>query len=174
MTNQSSGRKRNVAQDMATSVGPNRGPNRGPNGGTIVCATRGGQGSRAAQLAAIERARATGKRLIFLYVVDVPLIEAYDEVLSEAMRAEFHWLGEALLNIAQQRAEREQIEAEIVICEGDVMEEIETFLQASEAAVLMLGAPRGTTPDVFGDDAIERFANAIETDTGVAVEVVRP
>lgn len=144
------------------------------NGGPIICATRGGQGSRAVQLAAIERARATGARLVFLYVVDVPLIETYDEVLSEAMRAEFHWLGEALLHIAQQRAEREQIEAEIAICEGDVMEEIESFLQASEAAALMLGAPRGTTPDVFGDDAIERFARTIERDTGVAVEIVRP
>lgn len=155
-----------MAQKIATSGGT--------NGGPIVCATRGGQGSRAVQLAAIERARATDAQLVFLYVVDVPLIEAYDEVLSEAMRAEFRWLGEALLHIAQQRAEREQIEAEIAICEGDVMEEIESFLLASEAAVLMLGAPRGTTPDVFGDDAIERFARTIRRDTGVAVEIVRP
>lgn len=142
--------------------------------GTIVCATRGGQGSRAVQLAAIERAKETGERLVFLYVVDVHLIEEYDEALSGAMHAEFQWLGEALLRVAQQRAEREQVEAEIAIREGVVRDEIEAFLRESDAAVLMLGAPRGTTPTVFGDDAIERFASTIEKDTGVAVKIVRP
>ncbi|MDX1689134.1 MAG: universal stress protein [Candidatus Promineifilaceae bacterium] len=142
--------------------------------GTIVCATRGGQGSRAVQLAAIDRAKERNERLVFLYVVDVPLIKEYDEALSGAMHAESHWLGEALLRVAQQRAQREQVKAEIAIREGDVKEEIEAFLTESDAAVLMLGAPRGTTPTVFGDDAIERFAATIENDTGVAVEIVRP
>ncbi|MDX1687058.1 MAG: universal stress protein [Candidatus Promineifilaceae bacterium] len=142
--------------------------------GTIVCATRGGQGSRAVQLAAIDRAKETDERLIFLYVVDLPLIEEYDEALTGAMRAEFQWLGEALLRVAQQRAERERVDAEIAIREGGVKEEIETFLRESDASVLMLGAPRGTTPNVFGDDAIERFARTIESDTGVAVKIVRP
>ena len=142
--------------------------------GTIVCATRGGQGSRAVQMAAIERAKETGERLAFLYVVDVHLIDEYDEALSGAMRAEFHWLGRALLHVARQRAEREQVEAEIAIREGGVREEIEAFLRESNAAVLMLGAPRGTTPNVFGDDAIERFAHTIESDTGVTVKIVRP
>lgn len=142
--------------------------------GTIVCATRGGQGSRAVQLAAIERAKETGEGLAFLYVVDVHLIREYDEALAEAIRAEFQWLGKALLRVARQRAEREGIDAAIVIREGGVREEIEAFLQEAEAAVLLLGAPRGTTPNVFGDDAIERFAQTIESDTGVAVEIVRP
>jgi len=142
--------------------------------GTIVCATRGGQGSRAVQMAAIERAKESGEKLAFLYVVDLHLIDQYDEALAGAMRAEFQWLGEALLRVAQQRAEREKVEAEITVRLGGVMEEIEAFLRDSEATVLMLGAPRGTTPTVFGDDAIERFARTIESDTGVTVEIVRP
>ena len=36
--------------------------------GCIVCATRGGEGSRAVQLAAIERAKQSGKDLVFLFV----------------------------------------------------------------------------------------------------------
>ena len=141
---------------------------------SIVCATRGGQGSRAVQLEAIEIARETGERLIFLYVVNLSAVEDHEEVLVGAIRSEFHWLGRVLLHVARQRAERAGVEAEIAIREGDVTEEIERFLEQSDARLLLLGAPRGTTPRIFGDDAIEKFAQTIEQDTGVKVEVARP
>jgi nucleotide-binding universal stress UspA family protein len=95
------------------------------------------------------------------------------EVLQEAMHAEFHWLANALLNIARQRAERAGLSAEVIVREGVVKDEIEQFLRDNEASMLLLGAPRGTSPQ-FGDEAIERFAHAIEEDTGVPVTVVRP
>lgn len=142
--------------------------------GCIVCATRGGQGSRAAQLRAIERAKEEDSSLIFLYVVDLRVVGEYDEKLSSAIRAEFHWLGRALLRVAQQRAERMNVEAETAIRDGGVKEEIEQFLRESHADLLLIGAPRGTSTHVFGDDAVEHFAETIEADTGVRVEVVRP
>lgn len=142
--------------------------------GCIVCATRGGQGSRAVHLRAIELAKETDSKLVFLYVVDTRVIGEHDQTLTSAIRAEFHWLGRALLRVAQQRAERADVEAEIAIRDGEVKEEIERFLQDSQATRLLLGAPRDTTSHVFGDDAIEQFARTIEDDTGVAVEVVRP
>lgn len=142
--------------------------------GCIVCATRGGQGSRAAQLKAIRLAKERGSKLLFLYVVDIHVVGEYDETLAPAVRAEFHWLGRALLRVAQQRAERADVEAEIAIRDGEVKEEIERFLDESQATLLLLGAPRGPSTHLFGDDAIEHFARAIEADTGVPVEVVRP
>lgn len=141
--------------------------------GTLVCATRGGEGSRVAQLTAIEMAKSENYHLIFLYVVDSQRVAEQKEVLREAMRAEFHWLANALLNIARQRAERAGLSAEVVVRDGAVMEEIEQFLRDNEASMLLLGAPRGTSPE-FGDEAIERFAQTIEEDTGVHVTVVRP
>lgn len=140
--------------------------------GCIVCATRGGQGSRAAQLRAIERAKEDDSKLVFLYVVDLNLVGEYDEQLSAAVRAEFHWLGRALLRVARQRAEQADVEAEIAIRDGDVKEEIEKFLRETNASRLLLGAPRGTSTGVFGDDAVKQFAETIEADTGVKVEVV--
>lgn len=139
----------------------------------LVCATRGGEGSRAAQLTAIEMARSQDLHLIFLYVVDATRITEYDEVLQEAVRAELHWLANALLNIARQRAEQAGLSAEVVVLEGAVKEQIEQFLRGRQATRLMLGAPRGTSPQ-FGDEAIERYARSIEQDTGVMVTVVRP
>ena len=48
----------------------------------IVCATRGGEGSRAAQMAAIRQARRTGKPLVFLYVTDPYSMGDVDELNS--------------------------------------------------------------------------------------------
>lgn len=139
----------------------------------IVCATRGGEGSRAVQLRAVEKASSEEHKLIFLYVVDVQVVGEFDENLQKAVSAEFHWLGQSLLHIARQRAERAGINAEIAIRDGAVKEEIERFLRESGASLLMLGTPRGTSP-TFGDDTIEQFAKAIEEDVGVPVELVRP
>lgn len=141
--------------------------------GLIVCATRGGEGSRVAQLIAIETARKAEHRLIFLYVVDQEHIAGQDNVLQAAVRAEFHWLGQVLLHIARQRAEAAGLSARIAIRDGIVSDEIEKFLKEQDASLLVLGAPRDTSP-VFGDDAIEQFASRIERETGVPVSVVRP
>ena len=141
--------------------------------GVIVCATRGGEGSRAAQLTAIQFARAEDHQLVFLYVVDKHIIGEPDETLKGAVHAEFHWVGQVMLQIACQRAERAGLIAEMAIRDGAVRDEIEKFLREKEATRLLLGAPRHTSP-VFGDDAIEQFAQTIEADTGVPVQVVRP
>lgn len=143
--------------------------------GSIVCATRGGEGSRAAQLAAIERAKATDKPLIFLYVVDPhSLDDEVDESLRDALLAELNWMGETLLRIAQKRADAAYLGTEVRIRRGSVREEIVRFVKDVKADTLVLGAPRGTTANVFGDDAIERLAESIRQQTAVAVEVIRP
>jgi nucleotide-binding universal stress UspA family protein len=140
----------------------------------IVCATRGGEGSRAAQEVAIRYAQEKQRDLIFIYVVDFKTLDDFDDSLLPSVREELTWLGQSLLRIARRRAEQAGVTAEIVILEGDVRLVIEKFLQDTHAEVLILGAPRGTTANVFGDDAIEQFAQRIEEDTGVRAEIARP
>jgi hypothetical protein len=140
----------------------------------IVCATRGGEGSRAVQLAAIERAKRTGNDLIFLFVADPASRGVVEETLRSAVREELLWMGSAMLQIARRRAEAKEIDVQLAIREGEVNKQIGRFLQEVDAELLFLGAPRGTTSTVFGDDAIERFAQSIKEATGVDVEVVRP
>ncbi len=141
---------------------------------SIVCATRGGEGSRAAQMAAIREARQTGKPLIFLYVTDTSSAGQVDELLLPALRAELNWMGRTLLQVAKQRAEAAGLLAHVEILEGRVEEEIGRFLQKADADLLILGAPRGTTANVFGDDAVEIFAQSIMADTGIEVKVMHP
>ena len=140
----------------------------------IVCATRGGEGSRAVQLAAIERAKQLGKDLVFLFVADVTFQERVEETLHTAVRDELIWMGNVMLQIAKLRAGERDTDVQLVVKVGGVREEIGRFLRESRADLLLLGAPRGTTATVFGDDAIEQFARSIQEETGVAVEVIRP
>jgi nucleotide-binding universal stress UspA family protein len=142
--------------------------------GCIVCATRGGEGSRAVQLAAIERAKQSGKDLVFLFVADTTMHEHVEENLQTAVRDELVWMGNAMLQIARLRAGARHIDVQLKVRVGEVLEEIERFLQDSQADLLLLGAPRGTTAAIFGDDAIEKFARTIHQDTGIQVEVIRP
>ncbi|GJM42630.1 MAG: hypothetical protein DHS20C20_29120 [Ardenticatenaceae bacterium] len=143
--------------------------------GSIVCATRGGEGSRAAQMAAIERAKSLDKPLIFLYVVDPhSLDDDIDESMKDALLTELNWMGETLLRIAQKRADQAFLGTEVKIRRGTVRDEITRFVKDVNADLLVLGAPRGTTANVFGDDAIERLSTWIEEHTAVAVEIIRP
>lgn len=142
--------------------------------GNVVCATRGGEGSRAAQEVAIRYAQANQHDLIFMYVVDFKTLDDFDDSLLPAVRVELTWLGQSLLRIAGNRAEQAGVSAEIVIREGNVQQKIEEFLQETHADILFLGASRGTTANVFGDDAIEKFAQKIQDDTGVRAEIARP
>jgi nucleotide-binding universal stress UspA family protein len=147
----------------------------------IVCATRGGEGSRAVQLAAIERARETGRPLVFLYVADPGSLGDVGHALEAAVREELIWMGKALLRIAQRRAKQEGLTCALVIREGSVRDEIAQYLTTHKAGLLLLGAPRGIAANVFSgqpensdEPAIERFAADIHHSTGVPVEIVSP
>lgn len=144
----------------------------------VVCAMRGGEASRAVQARGIALARAEARALVFLYVVDVDVLErtspAGGRALRAALRNELRWLGEVLLRLAARRARRGGVEAEIALREGRVAEQIQACLAARDAGLLLLGAPRGTTANVFGDDAIERFADRIARESGTEVRIVRP
>ena len=140
----------------------------------IVCATRGGAGSRAVQLAAIQLAKRSGNPLVFLYVVAPGDTDDISFALQEAIREELIWLGKALLYVAEKRARDAGLKAETVVLLGDVQDEISRYLTEHNATVLLLGAPRGTTAELSGDDAVERFATRINENSGVDVQIVRP
>ena len=142
--------------------------------GPIVCATRGGEGSWAVQLLAIQRATESKRPLIFLFVADPTNLQPYDAILKTAVESELIWMGETLLRIAQLRADSAHIISEVKIRPGRVVEEVIRCVRDQQASLLLLGAPRGTTANVFGDDAIEQFAQKIEQETGVSVEIARP
>lgn len=141
---------------------------------SIVCATRGGAGSRAVQEKAIHYALERESELTFLYIIDMSSMNESDEKLKSAVKDELEWIGNTLLRIAQRRAENAQVASEVIIREGQIRDELCRFLEERSASLLLLGAPRGTTTAHFGDDAVEQLAQEIQDHSGVPVEIVRP
>jgi len=143
--------------------------------GTIVCATRIGENSRIVQMRAIDMARERGDQLIFLYVVNVNTLGEIEKNLEAAARMELEWFGRALLEIAQNRARRSGVDAEIEIRHGGVEEEIGIVLRDRAVDLLILGSPRPRSEQKkFTQTAIEEFAQNIERQTGVEVRIIAP
>ncbi|MCO5184028.1 MAG: universal stress protein [Anaerolineae bacterium] len=140
----------------------------------IVCATRGGEGSRALQQEAVARSRHGTSLLIFVYVVNHRELGNLEEGEIPYVEEELSWLGETLLLLAQNRAKEAGVSAETVIRTGSPLAEIAQVARNYKANRIMLGAPRGTTANVFGDDEIERAATLLSDETGISVEIVRP
>ena len=106
----------------------------------IVCATRGGEASRATEDEAIAIARQSGARLTFLYVVDTSF--AVEQATSEvelAAATDLHHIGELILERAQQRAAA-TVDAATALREGAVSEEIEGYVtEHPEVDLLVVG-----------------------------------
>lgn len=140
----------------------------------VVCATRGGEGSRIVQRVATAYAKEHDAKLYFVFVVDESGYPEVVEPLREALGQELVWLGQTLLKLAQMRSQELGISAEFAILKGDIRDQIAGFLREKEAVRLFVGAPRGTNTNIFGDDEIERFATEVETASSVPVQIVRP
>lgn len=140
--------------------------------GPIVCATRGGKACRCTQERAVALAKERHARLIFLYVADPTFASPLDESLEAALVDELTRLGRWLLYIAQSRARRQGLEAEVVVRRGRVQPTIEEFVRESNAATLVVGAPQTSPlPQTFSPDEMNTFVETVQKATGVQVIV---
>ena len=139
----------------------------------IVCATRGGKASLILQAKAVQLAKTEKADLVFVYIVNIESLGEMNEKMAQAAREELAWFGNALLQVAQLRAQRAGVRAEIVVREGNVRDKIEEVLREKEADLLVLGTPhvQKSTP-AFEEDSLTRFARQIESDTGVRVRII--
>lgn len=130
----------------------------------IVCATGNGNRSRAVQTRAIETAHRQQKRLIFVHVVDVDRLTGLDDSLREAAKAEFSWLGAAIMRLAQDRAHRQGVHAESEVLYGDVCQALEDFLTRRPVDLLLMGEASNA--------ALLAFARHVQDDLGIPVQLV--
>ncbi len=139
----------------------------------IVCATRGGEASYRAQNEAIKLAKERQARLIFLYVVDLDFIGDTAAPIVVDVEREVRGMGHFLLLMAKERAQEQGVEAEVVIREGKVREEIPKFLRECQADLLVLGRPQSESASrVFKEHEVTPFARMVQEATGVPVVVV--
>ena len=144
----------------------------------IVCAIRGGPASQPTIHTAIALARKKGARIHFLYVVNLDFLERTATSRIHLISKELYQMGDFILLKAQVEANRENVEADTYIREGNVSAEIVRLCRETSAEFIVLGRPAGKEEDnAFTRDRLKQFADMIEQSTGtvaVLAEVSEP
>jgi nucleotide-binding universal stress UspA family protein len=140
--------------------------------GKILCATRGGEDSYRTQDAAIALAQERGDELLFLYVVDIRFLDKTARaVRPDVVTAEMEKMGEFLLVMAQERAQKQDVAASYVSRHGDLRRELKAAAREEMVDLVVLGQPAGAE-SAFALADLEAFAAEIEAETGVETRII--
>jgi nucleotide-binding universal stress UspA family protein len=139
--------------------------------GKILCATRGGEASYRTQDAAIALAKERGDELYFLYVVDLQFLDKTAAPIVVDVEGELVKMGEFLLTMAQERAAAQGINAQTVVRQGRIREEMVATAGQMKATLIVLGRPAGSTAQ-FDQNALQSFADSLRNETGIDVRIL--
>ncbi len=138
---------------------------------TILCPTRGGQSSFPNQDRAIAITRERGTELLFLYVSNIRFLNGLASPLLVDVEAGLDEMGEFMLAMAQERAEKAGVRAETVVRRGVFRQALAEVIREYQVSAVVLGsAVEGTgltTPDY-----LEELTRSILTETGIEVILV--
>jgi len=136
----------------------------------IVCAIRGGPNSRVTIDKAIAVAQESGLPLYFLYVVNLDFMTHTTSTRVHTISEEMRQMGEFILLSAQTTASQSGVEAEGVVRQGNVREEIVGLCHELDADYLILGRPQVEREDtVFTQALLSQFVERTEAQTGARV-----
>lgn len=138
---------------------------------TILFPTRGGQASYPNQDRAIALAREREARLIFMYVTDVRFMTLMARPSVVNLEEDIEEMGEFLLAMAQERAAKQGVKADMVVRRGLFRQALKDVIQAESVDVVVLGAPTGAT-GVTTPDYRKSVIRDLIGETGVEVLVV--
>jgi nucleotide-binding universal stress UspA family protein len=140
--------------------------------GKILCATRGGEASYRTQDAAISLAKERDDELLFLFVVDVRFLgKTARAVRPDVVAEEMSRMGEFLLAMAQERAQKQGIAADYLLRRGEFRDELKAAAREEGVDLVVLGQPERTGA-AFVPAALEAFAAEIEAETGVKARII--
>ncbi len=140
--------------------------------GKILCATRGGEASYRTQDAAIALAKERGDELLFIFVVDTHFLDkARRAVRPDVVAEEMGRMGEFLLAMAQERAQKQGVAADYLLRRGEFRDELKAAAREEGVDLVVLGQPERTGA-AFVPAALEAFAAEIEAETGVETVIV--
>ncbi|MCB8989130.1 MAG: universal stress protein [Ardenticatenaceae bacterium] len=108
---------------------------------TILCATRGGASSFPNQDRAIALAQERHAQLIFLHVANVTFLNQFASPKIVDMEAELEEMGEFMLIMAEERAEKAGITAQGVARQGGFQQALQEVIGEYGVTAVTLGAP---------------------------------
>jgi nucleotide-binding universal stress UspA family protein len=137
----------------------------------ILCATRGGEEGYRTQDKAIAMAKERGDTLLFLYVVDLQFLNKTAAPIVVDVENEISDMGEFLLLMAKERAAEQGVEANTICRKGNLRQEIKITALEENVSLVLLGRPVSDA-SAFRLASLEKFAEEIESETGVKTEIV--
>ena len=137
----------------------------------LLCATRGGEESICAQDEAIAIAKESGDTLLFLYIVDLHFLDNTAAPIVVDVEDEVSDMGDFLLLVAKERAAEKGVNAKGISRIGKVREEIKKAALEYDVSLVILGRPCGDDSE-FHLAELKKFANEIESETGVRAMIV--
>ena len=140
----------------------------------IVCAVRGGPASRITINKAVELARETELPLYFIYVINLDFLSHTASSRVRTITQEMRQMGDFILLAAQERACILGIDAQGIVRQGVVEEEIIAICREVDADYVVLGQPLGRDEeeDTFAQERILEFSQQIEAESGARVVLV--
>lgn len=129
----------------------------------IVCAIRGGPASRPTIRKAIELAQADKLRVYFVYVVNLDFLYYTSSSRLSSISRDLREMGELILLTAREKAASAGVQAEGIIRQGKVADEIVALCGEIAADYIVLGNPKGAPDeDVFGAERLQQFITRVE------------
>jgi nucleotide-binding universal stress UspA family protein len=139
---------------------------------TILRPTRGGEASYPNQDRAITLAKERDADLLLLYVANVHFLDRLAGPVIVDVETELEEMGEFLLALAQERAEKAGVRASTLVLRGEFREALEQVIQEhEEITTVVLGTAvegTGVTPPGY----LENLIQWLLTECGIEVVVV--
>jgi len=140
---------------------------------TILYPTRGGQTSYSNQDAVIALAKEWNAKLIFLYISNVHFLEQLGHVRhTKVIQDELEDMGEFLLAMACERAEKAGWKAKTVVRQGSFIETVHNVISEYQVDTLVIGAP-GSIHAVTTTDLLQSLIQEIREVHQIEVLVVQ-
>lgn len=138
----------------------------------ILHPTRGGEASYPNQDRVIAIAKEQNAQLIFLYVSDVQFLNRMaSQVVLDVVAKEIDEMGDFLLAMAQERAEKAGLSAEALVRRGVFYDVLIEVIEEYQVDTLILGSSsegQGLTTPEF----LEQLSSEISEETGVTVIIL--
>ncbi|MGD8466232.1 MAG: universal stress protein [Anaerolineae bacterium] len=139
--------------------------------GTILCATRGGEGSQTTHDQALALAQERGEELVFLFVVDISFLSQMAAPIVVDVESRLEMMGQFQLALIQERAAAQGMQVQTMVRRGRLRPELVAAARELDAELIVLGRPARQTA-VFEEDTLQVFARGLQAETGIEVRIV--
>ncbi len=132
----------------------------------ILCPTRGGKASYLNQDRAIALAKERGAELLFLYVTNVQFLEHTARAKVIDLEAELDEMGDFMLAMAQERAQKEGVKAYTTVRRGMFRQVLKDVLKEHPITTIVLGSS-GESGSLVTPEYIQELGEQFSREAGV-------